>query len=50
MNDRAPERRPTRVLVRCKSGWIIGARKLDAFRSNSTNPKFRLMSEVRMIW
>ncbi len=49
VRDNAPESIPTCVFVIPKSGWMKGIRKPDAFRSNSTNPKFRLSSTVSTI-
>ncbi len=49
VSESAPEIRPTCAFDSRNSGWMNGIRKLDALRSNSTNPKLTLRSAVSAI-
>ncbi len=50
VNDSAPARIPTCVLLKPRSGWMKGIRKFDALRSKKTMPKFTLRSVASMTW
>jgi hypothetical protein len=50
VSESAPARIPTWVLFRCRSGWMNGIRKFEAFRSKKTIPKLMLSSAASITW